>query len=96
MVVFRPTEHKGFTVRPRCQDKSVGPMPVMMDVGTEPTCFESGSDAGDLETDDEMDDEEDGAEDDPDWEPEDESDEEYASDEEENIQYVFMKTGIVE
>ncbi|KAH3858830.1 hypothetical protein DPMN_101470 [Dreissena polymorpha] len=62
-------------------------MPVMKDIGTEPTCFEADSlDDEDLEM-DEMNDAylADDTEDDPDWEPEDDSDEEYASDNEENI-----------
>ncbi|KAH3832842.1 hypothetical protein DPMN_106138 [Dreissena polymorpha] len=78
-------------------------MQVMTDVGTEPTCFESeSSDAEDLERDDEMIDayiakapvKADDADDDPDWEPEDDSDEEYASEDEENIWKVFLKTAI--
>ncbi|XP_052260140.1 uncharacterized protein LOC127864520 [Dreissena polymorpha] len=83
-VVFRPTEHKGFTVKPQGKDKSVGAMPVMSDVGTDPTCFESES--SDAE-DDEMNDAyvADDADDDPDWEPEDDSDEEYESGDEENV-----------
>ncbi|KAH3893976.1 hypothetical protein DPMN_018131 [Dreissena polymorpha] len=83
-VVFRPTEHKGFTVKPQGKDKSVGAMPVMSDVGTDPTCFESES--SDAE-DDEMNDAyvADDADDDPEWEPEDDSDEEYESGDEENV-----------
>ncbi|KAH3833161.1 hypothetical protein DPMN_106462 [Dreissena polymorpha] len=59
-------------------------MPVMSDVGTDPTCFESES--SDTE-DDEMNDAyvADDADDDPDWEPEDDADEEYESGDEEHV-----------
>ncbi|KAH3726987.1 hypothetical protein DPMN_052911 [Dreissena polymorpha] len=88
MVVFRPTENKGYTIKPERRNKTVQAIANMVDSVTEPVIFDSESEVeGNFEQEDtEVDstyDDFDSSEKDPDWEPDHDSEEDLMSDDEE-------------